>query len=94
MLLGTAYSQEHLKTMVHAKFGGQTKFIMGNSKIENKPYKKCFQCNILQRVVNQLFYKVHNVTSLMHPSRTILRERPNGFSNYNIIEYILKDGAY
>ena len=32
----TAYSQEHLKTMVYAKFGGQTKCIMGNSKIENR----------------------------------------------------------
>ena len=31
----TAYSQEHLKTMVYAKFVGQTKCIMGNSKIEN-----------------------------------------------------------
>ena len=31
----TAYYQEHLKTMVYAKFGGQTKCIMGNSKIEN-----------------------------------------------------------
>ena len=31
----TAYSQEHLKRMVYAKFGGQTKCIMGNSKIEN-----------------------------------------------------------
>ena len=30
------YSQEHLKTMVYAKFGGQTKCIMGNSKIENE----------------------------------------------------------
>ena len=29
------YSQEHLKTMVYAKFGGQTEGIMGNSKIEN-----------------------------------------------------------
>ena len=27
--------QEHLKTIVYAKFGGQTKCIMGNSKIEN-----------------------------------------------------------
>ena len=31
----TAYSQEHLKTMVYVKFGGQTKCIMGNSKIDN-----------------------------------------------------------
>ena len=27
--------QEHLKTMVYANFGGQTKCIMGNSKTEN-----------------------------------------------------------
>ena len=31
------YSQEHLKTMVYAEFGGQTECIMGNWKIENKP---------------------------------------------------------
>ena len=40
------YSQEHLKTMVYAKFGGQTECIMGNSKIENvtgfDQYKKSF----------------------------------------------------
>ena len=30
------YSQEHLKTMVYAKFGGQTECIMGNWKIENR----------------------------------------------------------
>ena len=29
------YSQEHLKTMVYAKFGGRTECIMGNWKIEN-----------------------------------------------------------
>ncbi len=28
-------SQENLKTIVYAKFGGQTKCIMGNWKIEN-----------------------------------------------------------
>ena len=32
------YSQEHLKTMVYAEFGGQTECIMGNSKIENVNY--------------------------------------------------------
>ena len=33
----TAYSQEHLKTMVYAKFGGGgTKCIVGNVKIEKK----------------------------------------------------------
>ena len=31
------YSQEHLKTMVYAEFGGQTECIMGNWKIENRP---------------------------------------------------------
>ena len=30
------YSQEHLKTMVYAEFGGQTECIMGNWKIENR----------------------------------------------------------
>ena len=30
------YSQEHLKTMVYAEFGGETECIMGNWKIENK----------------------------------------------------------
>ena len=34
------YSQEHLKTMVYAEFGGQTECIMGNWKIENAPYGK------------------------------------------------------
>ena len=33
------YSQEHLKTMVYAKFGGQTECIMGNWKIENEASK-------------------------------------------------------
>ena len=32
------YSQEHLKTMVYAKFGGQTECIMGNWKIENTKF--------------------------------------------------------
>ena len=32
------YSQEHLKTMVYAEFGGQTECIMGNWKIENGPF--------------------------------------------------------
>ena len=32
------YSQEHLKTMVYAEFGGQTECIMGDSKIENVTY--------------------------------------------------------
>ena len=30
------YSQEHLKTMVYAEFGGQTECIMGNWKIVNE----------------------------------------------------------
>ena len=31
-------SQEHLKTMVYAEFGGQTECIMGNWKIENRTF--------------------------------------------------------
>ena len=34
------YSQEHLKTMVYAKFEGQIECIMGNWKIENSWNKK------------------------------------------------------
>ena len=34
------YSQEHLKTMVYAEFGGQTECIMGNSKIENTSFER------------------------------------------------------
>ena len=34
------YSQEHLKTMVYAEFGGQTECIMGNWKIENRLQQK------------------------------------------------------
>ena len=35
------YSQEHLKTMVYAEFGGQTECIMGNWKIENAQNTHC-----------------------------------------------------
>ena len=38
------YSQEHLKTMVYAKLGGQTECIMGNSKIENYYRDRSNQC--------------------------------------------------
>ena len=38
------YSQEHLKTMVYAEFGGQTECIMGNWKIENA--KSCHLSNL------------------------------------------------
>ena len=41
------YSQEHLKTVVYAKFGGQTECIMGNWKIENCKFK-------MQRIFMQL----------------------------------------
>ena len=48
------YSQEHLKTMVYAKFGGQTECIMGNWKIENA------QPNTPQdQKIASLWYKRH-----------------------------------
>ena len=43
------YSQEHLKTIVYADFGGQTECIMGNWKIENT----------LPRSVNQNQNSIH-----------------------------------
>ena len=36
----TAFSQEHLKTITYAKFGGQTECIMGDSKIVNERQSK------------------------------------------------------
>ena len=57
------YSQEHLKTMVYAKFGGQTECIMGNWKIENagpmkwsNAYKKDMFCRLYEvRIINFTF---------------------------------------
>ena len=52
------YSQEHLKTMVYAEFGGQTECIMGNWKIENtwntwqQKKKKKKKRKILKHVMN------------------------------------------
>ena len=51
------YSQEHLKTMVYAEFGGQTECIMGNWKIENTEYSRYVfffhfsEVNIRQRFI-------------------------------------------
>ena len=39
------YSQEHLKTMVYAEFGGQTECIMGNWKIENGDGTSILHCH-------------------------------------------------
>ena len=43
------YSQEHLKTMVYAEFGGQTECIMGNSKIKN------FESSVLAKSIKIRF---------------------------------------
>ena len=40
------YSQEHLKTMVYAEFGGQTECIMENSKIEKALYNLPFRITL------------------------------------------------
>ena len=44
--------QEHLKTIVYAKFGGQTKCIMGNSKIENCSEEDVFKLGWLPTLEN------------------------------------------
>ena len=43
------YSQEHLKTMVYAEFGGQTECIMGNWKIENASQNHSASRSLLRR---------------------------------------------
>ena len=47
------YSQEHLKTMVYAKFGGQTECTMGNWKIENFdfPLPLSYTCTIIHNYI-------------------------------------------
>ena len=57
--------QEHLKTIVYAKFGGQTKCIMGNSKIENYFslnlfVKYCIQICFLQCCTLLKFIQSHD----------------------------------
>ena len=53
------YSQEHLKTMVYAKFGGQTECIMGNWKIENT--STALQLKLILSVLCNLVEKAHVV---------------------------------
>ena len=48
------YSQEHLKTMVYAEFGGQTECIMGNWKIENDHILKTQQPILQQNMAKLL----------------------------------------
>ena len=51
------YSQEHLKTMVYAEFGGQTECIMGNWKIENWIFqpKRVWKANKFEIKKNKIF---------------------------------------
>ena len=57
------YSQEHLKTMVYAKFGGQTECIMGNSKIENEIYQgELSRGNIIGPLIRGKIRRVLNKT--------------------------------
>ena len=52
------YSQEHLKTMVYAEFGGQTECIMGNWKIENAPTRP------LSRIYNSGSFHQSNISNI------------------------------
>ena len=47
------YSQEHLKTMVYAEFGGQTECIMGNWKIVNMG--RLFGTSIWDKYMGRLY---------------------------------------
>ena len=46
------YSQEHLKTMVYAEFGGQTECIMGNWKIVNGTVRVLFKTRLIFPRIN------------------------------------------
>ena len=71
------YSQEHLKTMVYAKFGGQTECIMGNSKIVNSSEITFHHfCYFLACENSRLFSLLAEKTSLAARSE----ERPAVFA--------------
>ena len=80
------YSQEHLKTMVYAKFGGQTECIMGNWKIENRPFAAshsrgtkppCWRAKVAlgQDKQRKLPFKIMYVFCLSCPSATFALQR-------------------
>ena len=71
------YSQEHLKTMVYAKFGGQTECIMGNWKIENTEYKMGTWFCILGWILSILTIAGNGFTVLLVGIRRRLRTKIN-----------------
>ena len=52
-------SQEHFTTIVYAKFGGQTEWIVGNWKIENRPF-----AGSGDMVRNKLYWDANNPVEL------------------------------
>ena len=57
------YSQEHLKTMVYAKFGGQTECIMGNWKIENRCNNNKHIASLFANCTLEWFYLTRKIGS-------------------------------
>ena len=62
------YSQEHLKTMVYAEFGGQTECIMGNWKIENTR-------EVLENALDSTVTRYGDPSNRCHHRYDILGER-------------------
>ena len=63
------YSQEHLKTMVYAEFGGQTECIMGNWKIENV----CCETFLLMQIYAFFFFcSVRSCATVLAPVTFVL----------------------
>ena len=74
------YSQEHLKTMVYAEFGGQTECIMGNSKIENTTFSRLKSAAPLWRRL--VIYTLKG--NKLWKSQKTLTKNPESFENFAI----------
>ena len=74
------YSQEHLKTMVYAEFGGQTECIMGNWKIENWEFSIAFlfiNIHVLQ-TMETIFFTCTMYHLLFQVTSTTLERSSDG----------------
>ena len=88
------YSQEHLKTMVYAEFGGQTECIMGNSKIENKEYKDiCWFATFTHPARHTIKITLHDV-QFVHLWRRPKSQRKEHLINCNCSKILVTQVIY
>ena len=79
------YSQEHLKTMVYAKFVGQTECIMGNWKIENSWGYGVLSILRLHAQLDRFCVLMNNVTVLKARLRKTLGQKFSPKQSHSVI---------